>query len=67
MSPVRGDTPSIQEPHLSEIPMRNHLRHGPDRTLVLWKSRCTERRLMAWDPRGFRKEALMRCMQEEPS
>jgi len=33
----------------------------------LWKSRCTERILILRDPRGFLKEALMRCMQEGPS
>ena len=33
----------------------------------LWRSRCTERILMVRDPRGFRKEALMLCVNEGPS
>ena len=41
--------------------------HRPGWVFGLWKSRCTERILMVRDPRGFRKEALMRCMHEGPS
>src|SRR5271157_750778 len=42
-------------------------RYRPRSVIGLWKSRSTERILMLRDPRGFRKEALMRCMHVGPS
>ncbi len=58
------ETDVLTRPSRSRKTAQQSALHGPDRKLVLWKSRCNERILTARDPRGSRKESLMRCMHE---